>query len=148
MTRPSKLLCVLLFVLAATTLLILDDSVAFWTSAVHTKISSFARERAAPPRPDDFEFTWAIFITPQGFEGEAGDRQRRAIESWLRLKPRPVITLVGDEAGYDAIAQEYGCRRVRGLDTNLAGMPLAGSLVHTARAATENVSVIVNSTLF
>ena len=33
-------------------------------------------------------FSWTVFITPQGFVGAADRRQRRAIESWLRLTVR------------------------------------------------------------
>ena len=56
-----------------------------------------------------------------------------------------MITLVGIEDGYEAIAAEFNCVIIGGLDYNFEHMPLAGSLVHTAMHASENVSVIVNS---
>ena len=57
------------------------------------------------PNMYDYDFTWTIFITPQGFEGIHDRLQRRAIESWIRLYPRPKVVLVGKEKGYDQVAQ-------------------------------------------
>ncbi len=55
-------------------------------------------------------------------------------------QPPPRIVLVGRGAGYDEVAAEFGCTVDPGLDLNLVGMPLAGSLLDRAmRADTECV---------
>ncbi|EDQ92757.1 uncharacterized protein MONBRDRAFT_4746 [Monosiga brevicollis MX1] len=71
--------------------------------------------------------------------------QRRAIESWVKLEPKPEIVLVGYGAGYEDVAAEFGCVISRHLDMNFKMLPLAGSLVHLASEWDTDVSVIVNS---
>ena len=48
------------------------------------------------------------------------------------LQPRPTITLVGTGAGYEQVAEEFGCKIIPDLDMNFIGMPLAGSLIDIA----------------
>jgi hypothetical protein len=49
---------------------------------------------SSSPTPWNYGFKWTIFITPQDFEGIPDKTQRRAIQSWLRLHPKPEIVLV------------------------------------------------------
>ena len=80
-----------------------------WNS-LNTVHQSILKERASMPNMYDYDFTWTIFITPQGFEGIHDRLQRRAIESWIRLYPRPKVVLVGKEKGYDQVAQvRFAC---------------------------------------
>eukprot|EP00049_Salpingoeca_infusionum_P015209 m.292234 g.292234 ORF g.292234 m.292234 type:complete len:734 (-) comp15837_c0_seq5:572-2773(-) len=91
------------------------------------------------------DFTWSIFITPQGFVGLPSRLQRRAIESWIRLEPRPRIVLLGQGAGYEEVAKEYGLEINPHLDMNFIMMPLAGSVIDTAMQADTDISVVLNS---
>eukprot|EP00056_Hartaetosiga_gracilis_P003090 m.59689 g.59689 ORF g.59689 m.59689 type:complete len:737 (-) comp11328_c0_seq1:26-2236(-) len=93
----------------------------------------------------DHDFTWSIFITPQGFSGAPKKMQTRAIESWLRLNPKPKIVLVGQGEGYEDVAEEYGLEINPHLDLNFILMPLAGSLLDVAMSADTEISVILNS---
>eukprot|EP00045_Choanoeca_perplexa_P012107 m.130774 g.130774 ORF g.130774 m.130774 type:complete len:716 (+) comp15888_c0_seq4:182-2329(+) len=93
----------------------------------------------------NYDFRWTIFITPQDFEGLPDKIQRRAIQSWQRLHPKPEIVLVGQGKGYDRVAQELGVTIYPHLDMNFAMLPLAGSLIDTAMNWPTDVSVIVNS---
>eukprot|EP00055_Hartaetosiga_balthica_P011981 m.56418 g.56418 ORF g.56418 m.56418 type:complete len:724 (-) comp7798_c0_seq3:3104-5275(-) len=103
-------------------------------------------ETSSSPRSVfDYDFTWSIFITPQGFTGIPRQLQTRAIESWLRLEPKPKIILVGQGEGYDEVAKEYGLEINPNLDLNFIMMPLAGSLMDVAMKADTEISVILNS---
>ena len=98
----------------------------------------------APAR--ESELSWTIFITPEGFVGNARKIQTRAIESWLLLKPKPSVVLAGVGVGYEEVARKYNLQVVPGLDLNFVQMPLAGSLVDLAmHTPGADVSVIVNS---
>lgn len=98
-----------------------------------------------PLLPRAASFTWSIFITPIGFVGDHARIQRRAIQSWVRLHPKPRIVLVGKGEGYREVAKEFGLEINPNLDMNFVGMPLAGSVVHTAMQSHTDVSVIINS---
>ncbi|EGD73448.1 hypothetical protein PTSG_05152 [Salpingoeca rosetta] len=102
-------------------------------------------ERTSNEAMYDYDFTWSIFITPQGFSGLPNRLQRRAIESWIRLKPRPKVVLVGQGEGYEEVAKDYDAIINPHLDMNFVMMPLAGSLIDTAMNADTDVSVILNS---
>eukprot|EP00043_Microstomoeca_roanoka_P014979 m.149237 g.149237 ORF g.149237 m.149237 type:complete len:754 (-) comp16155_c1_seq1:177-2438(-) len=106
---------------------------------------SLLRERISSQELYDYDFTWTILITPQGFTGIPARLQRRAIESWVRLHPRPRIVLVGQGEGYEEVAKEFGLEINPHLDMNFIMMPLAGSLIDTAMKQPTDVSVILNS---
>eukprot|EP00052_Salpingoeca_macrocollata_P017587 m.143482 g.143482 ORF g.143482 m.143482 type:complete len:775 (-) comp20434_c0_seq2:60-2384(-) len=92
-----------------------------------------------------YDFEWRIFITPAPFTDNNGRLQRRAIQSWQRLNPRPSIVLVGTGEGYDEVAAEFGLLVDPQLDTNFVNMPLAGSLLDRATRGDTEISVIINS---
>ena len=107
--------------------------------------ASFSLCTREVPEVFDRLFEWTIFITPQGFVGAAAHQQRRAILSWLRLKPRPRIVLVGRGEGYETVAAELGLELDARLDLNFAMLPLAGSLVHLASNYPTEIACIINS---
>ena len=90
-------------------------------------------------------FTWTIYATPRDFVGQAARDQRRAIQSWTLLRPRPRIVFAGRGIGYVDVAQQFGCELDHGLDLNFLGQPLAGSLLRMAQHGTAEISAIVNS---
>ena len=49
-----------------------------------------------------------IFACPKGFVGRAGEIQRNAIRSWVRLGPDVEVILLGDDEGVAEAAQELG----------------------------------------
>lgn len=64
--------------------------------------------------------------------------QRNAIGSWLQLRPRPEILLVGQEEGVAALAQELGLRHVPDVERNEHGTPLVSSVFAMAEARAAN----------
>ena len=69
-----------------------------------------------------------IFSVPKAFQGHADVIQRNAVESWLRLEPRPEIILCGGEDGVDAVCAEYGLRHLPDGTCNEYGTPLLHSV--------------------
>ena len=53
-----------------------------------------------------------FFTCPRGFEGRIGVIQRNAILSWLALKPRPEIIVLGNDPGVAEICRELGLRHL------------------------------------
>ena len=86
----------------------------------HSVLLSFSPPKDIVNKALKYDFTWTIFITPQGFEGLPDKTQRRAIQSWLRLKPKPNVVLVGQGKGYDIIAQDFGVDLYPNLDMNFS----------------------------
>lgn len=89
-----------------------------------------------------------VFCAPKAFDMEdPNDPQRRALLSWLKLKPRPKIVLMGNEPTMAEIAKEFpeGWITVEEtLDYNMRGMPMFHSMMARARAADTNVSMMIN----
>lgn len=90
------------------------------------------------------QLTVEIFTAPKPFVGPDKDVTLRAIRSWQSLKPKPVITLLGLEEGYDMIASEYGLRVRPDVDKTFLGVPLFNSMVHVANQSEARVAVIIN----
>lgn len=89
-------------------------------------------------------FSVEIFSAPKPFLGEDSEVNLRAIKSWQNLSPKPKITLLGYETGYDTIATEYGLNVYSEIDTTFLGVPLFNSMVNIANQSTATVAVIVN----
>jgi hypothetical protein len=62
-----------------------------------------------------------LFSVPKPFDGEIGEIQRRAVESWCALGVQ--VVLLGDEPGVADAARELGAEHVSGLETTLHGTP-------------------------
>jgi hypothetical protein len=76
-----------------------------------------------------------IFATPKKFEGHIGVIQHNAIQSWMRVNPRPEIILFGTEAGTAEVAGEFGLMHIPNVKCNQWGTPLISNLFEQA----ENV---------
>lgn len=85
-----------------------------------------------------------IFSAPKPFVGSDDPANRRAIESWLQLTPKPKVTLLGNERGYLEAARDYGLGLEEGIDKTFLGLPLFNSMVDRANRSTADITVIVN----
>jgi hypothetical protein len=79
-----------------------------------------------------------LFATCKAFRGHTGVIQRNAIQSWLALRPRREILLVGDEEGSHEICREFGIRQIGGVECVASGRPLLSSIFKLAEAASSN----------
>jgi len=90
------------------------------------------------------KMTFEIFSAPKPFVGEDKANNERAIKSWLRLKPKPRVTLLGYETGYDEAAAEFGLNVEKRVDKNFLGVPLFNSMIHRANNSDATVTVVIN----
>lgn len=59
--------------------------------------------------------------------------QKNALQSWLRLRPRPEIIILGNDEGVRAIASELVIRHIPTVKTTPNGLPFISSLFETAQ---------------
>ena len=85
-----------------------------------------------------------IFSAPKPFVDEDAINNKRAIRSWLRLSPRPRVTLLGYEEGYEEAAEEFGLNIERRVDKSFLGVPLFNSMFERANTSSATVTVIIN----
>src|SRR5436190_23067843 len=78
-----------------------------------------------------------IFATLKPFRDSAALIQRNAILSWTRLKPRPEVMLIGNEAGVAEFAREHSLRHVPEMERNAYGTPLVSSIFAQAERHAE-----------
>jgi hypothetical protein len=84
-----------------------------------------------------------LYAVPKAFCGEYVTHQRNALISWTRLRPRPHIVIIGDEAGIGDFAQEFGLEHVPEVGRNRYGTPRLQSIVEImGAAATDHVGLI------
>jgi len=80
-----------------------------------------------------------LFTCPKPFtDPHIRQIQRNAIGSWLQLKPRPEILLLGDEEGTAEVAVEFGVRHIPKLARNEYGTPLVSSIFEQAEIAASH----------
>ncbi|CAI7826161.1 unnamed protein product [Closterium sp. NIES-54] len=75
------------------------------------------------------------------------DPQRRALLSWLRLRPSPKIVLLGNDSSFRALARQFPAHVAveSAIDTNFYGVPQVHSVVARAQAADTPVSMVINA---
>jgi len=87
-----------------------------------------------------------IFTCPKPFIGRTAFHQRNALQSWLRLEPRPEIILLGDEIGVAETAAELGLVHIPAVACNDHGTPLVNDIFQQAeRAARGDTLAWVNT---
>lgn len=87
-----------------------------------------------------------IFAMPKCFTGAFAAIQRNAVGSWMQLRPRPEIILLGDDDGVADFALRYGFKHIPSVQRNEFGTPLLDDLFLKAQAAASNeICVYVNS---
>lgn len=75
-----------------------------------------------------------LFSVPKPFQGHIGIIQTNAIRSWLQLRPRCEVVLLGDDAGTAEVAAELGVQHVANIARNEFGTPLLDSVFETAQS--------------
>lgn len=90
------------------------------------------------------DLSFEIFSAPKPFVGEDKEMNERAIRSWLKLSPRPKVTLLGHETGYDEAAKQFDINVERRVDKNFLGVPLFNSMLQRANDSKEMITVIIN----
>jgi len=88
-----------------------------------------------------------LFTIPRGFEGIHKARQENALESWVRLVPRPEIILYCDDPGVLEAAVKFKCTHVPGhrRHPNL-GLPFVSDAFRCAvDFATADLMAFVNT---
>jgi hypothetical protein len=67
------------------------------------------------------DWNMSICAVPFPFKDADGIRQRNAINSWLLLKPKPEVILLGDDEGVAEYAETHGLRHVGRIRKNEHG---------------------------
>ncbi len=80
----------------------------------------------------------SFYTIPKGFSGHIGVIQRNAIRSWLALRPKIEILLLGDDPGTAEFAAANGLTHLPGIDRNEFGTPLLSSVIEKGEAAASN----------
>lgn len=88
-----------------------------------------------------------LFSCPKPFTNPHNRQiQRNAIGSWLQLKPKPEILLLGKEEGTAELSLEFGVRHIPELAHNEHGTPLISSIFKQAEmVASHRLLCYVNS---
>jgi hypothetical protein len=86
-------------------------------------------------RGSDSQLT--LVALPKPFEGEFEVIQWNAIQSWARLRPRPIIVLVGDEPGTAELAAEVEAVHVPSVARSQLGTPLVPDVFARAEQAAQ-----------
>lgn len=86
-----------------------------------------------------------IFAAPKPFLGSDATQQERAIESWLSLKPQPIVTLLGNASGYRDAVIKYRLDWIPHIDSTFLGVPLFNAIVSAANESTADIVILANS---
>ena len=78
-----------------------------------------------------------IFSAPQSFTGHKAVLQRNAINTWIRIKPKPEILLMGNDPGVAEICREFGLRHVPDVGCDDLGVPLVDQIFLQAQKQAE-----------
>jgi len=82
--------------------------------------------------------SFTIFAMPKSFTDAFATIQENAIGSWMRLKPRPEIILMGDDDGVADFARRHDLKHIPDVEHSEFGTPLVSDLFGKARAAASN----------
>ncbi len=95
-----------------------------------------------------------LFACPKPFHGKTGVIQRNAVRSWLRLRPKPQVILIGDDHGTKEFASELEITYVPEVRRNDYGTPLVDDLFmqvhrlsHSRLLCYVNSDIIMTETL-
>lgn len=87
-----------------------------------------------------------IFSIPKTFSGKIKIIQRNAIQSWLKLLPKPEVVLLGDDEGVAEAAGEFGILHIPDVKRNEFGTPLLSSAFNIVKkTAKSDILVYINS---
>lgn len=89
---------------------------------------------------------FTIFCVPRQWKGIYKVRQENAINSWLRLEPKPEIILCCNDDGVAEAAQEFGCIHIPDIKRNDHGTPLISDIfAKSQKRAANDLMSYVNS---
>ncbi len=87
-----------------------------------------------------------IFTIPKPFKGHTDIIQRNAINSWLRLKPKLEVILLGDDEGISEVSNEYDVKHISKIKKSEFGTPRIDCAFKLAESvATYNTMCFINS---
>lgn len=87
-----------------------------------------------------------IFTIPKPFSGSTGLIQRNAIGSWLQLRPKCDVILLGDDPGVKDTAESLAVRHIETLERNEFGTPLLASAFRIAEeSAKHTIMMYINT---
>jgi hypothetical protein len=69
-----------------------------------------------------------IFTVPKPFKGKFDVIQNNAIDSWIEIKPRPKIILLGDEEGITEMARRKKLIQIKNIKRDKQGTPLLNDI--------------------
>lgn len=76
-----------------------------------------------------------IFAIPKPFRGDIKVIQTNAILSWLSLRPKCELILLGNEEDTAEVASRFGMRHIPDVECNEYGTPLVNSVFNIAQSA-------------
>lgn len=80
-----------------------------------------------------------IYSTFRTFEiKEYNKIQRDALESWLKLDPRPEILILGNDPGTARVCKEYGVTHIDSVPVTRCGTPYLNAMIEMAEAYAAN----------
>ncbi|MDD5065972.1 MAG: hypothetical protein PHF84_02880 [bacterium] len=74
-----------------------------------------------------------FFSCPKAFQGHINIIQRNAIQSWMRLEPRPRIILFGNDHGIDKVCREFDLVHIPDIKSNEYGTPFINLIFKKAQ---------------
>jgi hypothetical protein len=87
-----------------------------------------------------------FFACPKPFRGHIDVIQRNAIRSWMLLRPKPEIILLGADEGVAEACAEFDLTYCPDVETNEYGTPLVSSVFEIGQArASNNVVCYINA---
>jgi hypothetical protein len=104
--------------------------------------------RCAGTQPAGRDTSLTIFACPKPLQlpYTADDPQIRALRTWLALKSKPQVVLLGNDASLHAVAADHERVSVEPqVDTNFVGTPLFNSIVQRTLYADTAFAAFVNS---
>jgi hypothetical protein len=93
-----------------------------------------------------FQGDITLFTIPKPFRGHNAVIQNNAIRSWMALRPKPEIFLLGRDEGVKETARELGVIHLPDIECNEYGTPLISSIFTAAgKAASRNTICYINA---
>lgn len=87
-----------------------------------------------------------LFTVPKPFRGRFAQIQKNAIESWLKIQPKPTIVLCGSEYGVEDVAKKYGCIHMALIGVDPNGVPLLNTVFDgVQKQYRDDIYLYVNS---
>jgi len=87
-----------------------------------------------------------LFTVPKPFKGKFAIIQENAINSWLTIKPKPTIILLGNEFGIESFAKSKKIKHINNINKNSNGTPLLDDIFRLIQNSTkERVFMYINS---